>query len=161
MTAFQTPDKIPPQSQPQHSKFPARVSNIVPMQSSSYNPMRVIEEFVWLNYHDPDWNEGSCCGSLVVHWSPFEFMREQYGTRSVTLGQVLTISGSQLQAQATTCEDYMRCTWPSSGLRNLELIQRAFSIPSHRSQGENALAISFSPSTIDWLTHSQNDLMTR
>ena len=79
---------------------------------------------------------GDQCQALFhVEWNPFEFMKNQFGEDRIQLGQVLTISGSEHCVQATTCEDYVRTTWPHSGLQFLELMQDAFSSPLHRSQG--------------------------
>ena len=75
--------------------------------------------------------------SFHVEWNLFEFMKSQFGGDRVQLRQVLTITGSEHCAQATTCEEYVRTTWPYSGLQFLGLIQDVFSSPNHVSQSTN------------------------
>ena len=79
---------------------------------------------------------GNCSqASFTMAWNPFEFMRTQYNDSRVQLGQVLTISGTGLCAQAATCKEYMRYVWGSSGLDLLKLLQDAFSRTDHKSKG--------------------------
>lgn len=50
--------------------------------------------------------------------------RDEIGLR-MNLESTVVLVGSATCAQATTCASYMRQTWPSSGLRNLQLINKA------------------------------------
>ena len=62
-----------------------------------------------------------------VNWSIVEFMRSQYGTKSPNIGAVVTLTGSALYAQATTCAEYVKTTWPNSGPAFLELLEAGLS----------------------------------
>jgi hypothetical protein len=53
--------------------------------------------------------------SFRVDWSPANYMRAQYGENFPSIGEVIAITGSVLYAQATTCKEYIKQTWPSSG----------------------------------------------
>jgi hypothetical protein len=64
--------------------------------------------------------------SLELWWQPRQFIHDQYdGCAPPLLGSVITISGSEGDAYADTCEGYVRMTWPLSGSRVLNLIERA------------------------------------
>jgi hypothetical protein len=58
-----------------------------------------------------------------VNWPVFDFMCSQYGTNFPNIGAVVTLTGSALYAQATTCAEYVKTTWPSSGPAFLELLE--------------------------------------
>ncbi|KAH6851639.1 hypothetical protein B0T12DRAFT_484146 [Alternaria alternata] len=66
------------------------------------------------------------CGSYVsnidVHWSIEWFMHDQYGEDLPRFGSVVTLTGSSLFAQASTCADYIKVTWPHTGMFFLELL---------------------------------------
>jgi hypothetical protein len=47
-----------------------------------------------------------------VDWSIVDFMCSQYGTNFPNIGAVVTLTGSALYAQATTCAEYVKTTWP-------------------------------------------------
>jgi hypothetical protein len=65
--------------------------------------------------------------SLCLPWQPREFMHQQYENPDVVvlLGDVITISGSSVNAFASTCETYILQTWPKHGPFVLELVERA------------------------------------
>lgn len=45
--------------------------------------------------------------------------------RGQALGAVLTLTGSAIDAQAVTCQQYMKQTWPSSGIETLRAVEEA------------------------------------
>jgi hypothetical protein len=57
-----------------------------------------------------------------VNWTLTEFMLFQYGREFPSLGSVIVLVGSALYAQATTCADYVKTTWPRTGLFLIELL---------------------------------------
>lgn len=65
--------------------------------------------------------------SLCLPWQPREFMRQQFENPDVVvlLGDVITISGSSVNAFASTCEIYILQTWPKHGPFVLGLVELA------------------------------------
>lgn len=64
--------------------------------------------------------------SLVMKWDLAHFMESQYpGNNKAMLGSVITLTGSALCAQATTCSDYVSKTWPQHGPEIIALLERA------------------------------------
>jgi hypothetical protein len=48
-----------------------------------------------------------------VKWSPSDFMRRQFGDdASRSIGSVIVLTGTSLNAQATTCREFMSKHWP-------------------------------------------------
>ena len=70
-----------------------------------------------------------------VHWDPVAFLVEQdYDQPSDSeIGQAVTITGSRSDAQALSCREYMKQTWPRTGDRILRLLQSL--LPSRQSSG--------------------------
>ena len=53
---------------------------------------------------------------FLIRWAPKKFLRDQYGSGSECfLREVITLTGSNTNAQAASCADYMHQTWPWSG----------------------------------------------
>ena len=74
--------------------------------------------------------------SLFMDWDLPRFMRSQFiDDNEASLASVITLSGSVLYAQATTCSEYVRNTWPSQGARILRLFQHAFEAENHEAKG--------------------------
>ncbi|KAJ8126681.1 hypothetical protein O1611_g6957 [Lasiodiplodia mahajangana] len=66
-----------------------------------------------------------------IDWDPLSFLVKQFeGRTHDILGSTLTLTGSFHNAQAVTCMDYMRQTWPSSGEHTVRLLNEALSKPS-------------------------------
>jgi hypothetical protein len=66
---------------------------------------------------------------FYMDWSLAEFMRFQYGEELPSLGEVVVITGSALYAQATTCEKYIKQTWPKSGMFLVQALDDALQKP--------------------------------
>ena len=62
--------------------------------------------------------------TFTAPWDPVSFVEEQgYDTEvEDLLGKVITLTGSSEDAQATTCEQYLCQTWPSTGMHMLRII---------------------------------------
>ncbi|CAO2653455.1 Nn.00g028660.m01.CDS01 [Neocucurbitaria sp. VM-36] len=60
---------------------------------------------------------------FTLHWSAREYVCSQYGEKVPHLGSVVVITGSTLYAQATTCAEYIKSTWPKSGHLFVELLE--------------------------------------
>lgn len=67
------------------------------------------------------------CVDFLVDWDPFLFVQEQEYNSPLaeTLPFVIALTGYGNNVQATTCEEYMRQTWPESGPLFLSFLQRA------------------------------------
>ncbi|OAL21666.1 hypothetical protein AYO20_11338 [Fonsecaea nubica] len=62
--------------------------------------------------------------TLYMNWRFFGFLREQFGEADIKVDSVVTLTGSVLFAQATTCGDYIRTTWPRNASFFIGLLQR-------------------------------------
>ena len=60
-----------------------------------------------------------------MDWPLASHMRFQYGEQFPSIGEVIVITGSALYAQATTCEEYIRQTWPKSGMVLVQALDAA------------------------------------
>lgn len=65
--------------------------------------------------------------SIKAPWQPRQFFRQQYGHLSIPplFRSVITLSGSDQDAYAATCQGYAQWLWPSFGSRIISLIQSA------------------------------------
>jgi hypothetical protein len=63
--------------------------------------------------------------TFTAPWNPVSFIEEQgYGPElDDILGKVITLTGSSGDVQATTCKQYLRQTWPSTGKHMLHIIE--------------------------------------
>ena len=70
-------------------------------------------------------SEGVAVGYLV-NWDVLSFLKVQgySGSRAAALAEALTVTGSCTDAQTLSCEEYLRQTWPSTGLYTLRLLQK-------------------------------------
>lgn len=59
-----------------------------------------------------------------IEWAPLSFiMEQQYKDTSEIMDKIITITGSANCAQALTCTQYLRQTWPSSGDATIRLVK--------------------------------------
>jgi hypothetical protein len=61
-----------------------------------------------------------------IRWSIEKFIQDQYREDMPRFGSVLTLTGSALYAQASTCANYIEMTWPSTGTFFLELLDAIY-----------------------------------
>ncbi|KAH8697125.1 hypothetical protein BGW36DRAFT_296399 [Talaromyces proteolyticus] len=63
--------------------------------------------------------------SFMVDWDPIAFLREEEYAEEPedAIERVITLTGSTVSAQASTCGRYLRQTWPSTGEQILKLIK--------------------------------------
>lgn len=59
---------------------------------------------------------------LRVHWDLRDFVSQELDTTD-QISDMITLTGTLSQAQALTCEAYMRQTWPQSGSQMLEAVK--------------------------------------
>ena len=79
-------------------------------------------------------NKNKCL--LTMEWDLLGFMKSQYPDNdNAELGSVITLSGTVLHAQATTCLDYAQQTWPSHGSEVVMAFQSAIDSRERRAQG--------------------------
>lgn len=69
-----------------------------------------------------------------IDWNLLEFLRkQQYDTDEESMVEsAIAITGSALNAQALTCLEYMKMTWPTTGPEVLRSLQKAVSSTSVR-----------------------------
>lgn len=78
----------------------------------------------------------SCKICFDVEWDLLAFLRdEEYENVDTVLGRVITLTGSPVKAQATSCLQYLQQTWPSGGHELLNILQEAVGNDSHTSKG--------------------------
>ncbi|KAL7628657.1 hypothetical protein AAE478_000172 [Parahypoxylon ruwenzoriense] len=72
----------------------------------------------------------------TIDWDVLEFLRGQdYDTSDAdVLDNIITLTGSRIDAQALSCRDYMEQAWPSTGLQTLQLIREILRNEEHRSK---------------------------
>ncbi|KLU82357.1 hypothetical protein MAPG_01429 [Magnaporthiopsis poae ATCC 64411] len=66
-----------------------------------------------------------CMATFVVNWEPFTFLEEQGYAEPPedAISNAVTVTGSSVDAQATTVAQYLAQTWPGIGLDVLSKIQ--------------------------------------
>jgi hypothetical protein len=86
-----------------------------------------------LNASGPE-SDGIYSAHYVISWKPLKFLREQsyQKGRKQAIGEIITVTGSAIDAQAMTCAQYMNQTWPLSGVETLGALQAAMAAPFHR-----------------------------
>lgn len=77
---------------------------------------------------------------VCVHWELREFLSKEFEATD-DISEMTALTGNLTQAQALTCGDYMRQTWPQSGLQTLEAVKHV--VKNEKSCKSTAL-ISFS-----------------
>jgi hypothetical protein len=86
-----------------------------------------------LNVSNPP-SDGIYSADYLISWRPLEFLREQNYQKgeNQAIGEIITVTGSAIDAQAMTCAQYMNQTWPLSGNETLGALQAAIASPFHR-----------------------------
>ncbi|KAL8948017.1 MAG: hypothetical protein Q9222_005759 [Ikaeria aurantiellina] len=75
--------------------------------------------------------------ALTLDWDPIHFLKTQFLLeREATLGSTITLTGSALCAQATTCLGYVSSTWPDYGSKVLHVFERAVNAKHHIFKGQ-------------------------
>jgi hypothetical protein len=69
-----------------------------------------------------------------ISWPIVDIMRSQYGANFANVGAVITLTGTTLNAQATTCAEYFKTTWPVTGTVLLDLLETGLSKLRHAHQ---------------------------
>ncbi|KAK6828387.1 hypothetical protein PG987_011728 [Apiospora arundinis] len=102
------------------------------------DPMEAIRETVlkWLPSEtriSRDTSSPTATAQYIAHWDILHFLQEQdYGIpHHDALAGVITLTGSCVDAQASTCLDYMSQTWPMTGQPTVQLLQRLLKSPGH------------------------------
>lgn len=64
----------------------------------------------------------------TLNWEVSAFFRQQKYTvsKAEALAGAITITGTSVDAQALSCQDYLNQTWPYTGLRILKMLQVSF-----------------------------------
>jgi len=60
-----------------------------------------------------------------IVWSPISFLSRQFPhTSAPALGEIIVLNGAQVDAQASTCAQYIQQTWTATGVEILRLLER-------------------------------------
>jgi hypothetical protein len=89
-----------------------------------------IQAIVLDNVHSSD----TACwttAEFLAKWDVMGFMRSQY-SKLPSVASIVVLTGSALYAQATTCGDYVRTNWPTTGPIVLDLIDKALASKAER-----------------------------
>jgi hypothetical protein len=78
-----------------------------------------------------------CRVSFWIHWNISEFMHSQYN-KPVPVATVVALTGSALNAQATTCGEYIRTNWPTIGPAFLDIIDESLASKHHETIRANS-----------------------
>ena len=79
---------------------------------------------------------GTVTANLDIDWDLLGFMKTQYhDNRNARLGSVITLTGTALRAQATTCSEYSQKTWPAQGSNVISAFQKAIDSSICHAQG--------------------------
>lgn len=75
---------------------------------------------------------------FVIDWDLRSFLESQeYGVSlEKALENAITLTGTMMNAQALSCQEYMDQTWPSSGHRIVQLLQEALGSSNLSSNGK-------------------------
>jgi hypothetical protein len=70
--------------------------------------------------------------SFQIAWNPISFLTQQYkdGSRQ-EIDKIITLTGSAVDAQATTVGYYIRQVWPEIGIQVLRTVQAVIVQPEH------------------------------
>ncbi|KAH6712444.1 hypothetical protein BKA61DRAFT_736846 [Leptodontidium sp. MPI-SDFR-AT-0119] len=69
------------------------------------------------NQHNKQNYRSTYEADFEMQWSPKDFVEEQFPqNRNQPLGAVIVLCGSEINAQALTCSEYMLQVWPKTGL---------------------------------------------
>jgi hypothetical protein len=82
--------------------------------------------------------------NLEIEWSPFPFLRAQKSPDAFELliEQILCVTGTCQEAQATMVREYMAQTWPITGNATFDVIRNLVSIPEgHETSCESTLVV--------------------
>ena len=81
-----------------------------------------------------------------IEWEPVSFLTEQYPFHTTRIEDVISLTGSDPNAQAATCAQYMRQTWPITGSENLRALSTAIEL-ARLKQSDGASDCIMKPST--------------
>jgi hypothetical protein len=111
-------DPLPPSSQP---RIPSRIDSSTSGQMIRSVVLKGIAETSLPH------------AIFSIHWDLRAFIREQYENEPISIGSIITLSGSAIVAQATTCQHYLEANWPFYGSTVLHLLEKAFKSPDNAS----------------------------
>ncbi|KUJ14213.1 uncharacterized protein LY89DRAFT_720573 [Mollisia scopiformis] len=118
------------------------VSRLTPRQGETVEEIRnsIIEEISRsANFRERVSSGSTFSAFFQISWDPLFFLTEQYNTQNLPpIRDVITLSGNAIDAQATTCGQYVQQVWSDIGLEVLEAIQGA--VHDSRSSCKSILA---------------------
>ena len=124
-------------STPPTSVLPSSQSNI-PYAASAYPDENVIQTIRSRLLVALDRDSAKVELSISIPCNIRLFMDQQFAGSNSDLGRVVTLSGSAVYGQATTCSDYVRSHWPLQGLWVLSILQDAFDSKEKTVEGKKS-----------------------
>lgn len=104
----------------------------IAIASSNIDPCKSIHDWVYGNFPliqvDPLGTHAHFSTSLEIFWDIQSFLSQQYEIMPDSIGKVITISGTAVHAQASTCSDYVHSHWPSYGPMVIDAVQAALDL---------------------------------
>ena len=120
------------------------------------------KSITWKRVHRGLRKEKTLRGSLAMDWDLLGFIKHQYSdVENVDLGSVITLSGTVLHAQATTCSEYARKTWPSQGPMVIAAFQSAIDSREHTCKGSSTPPCHLKNSILCILTFASLDTQSK
>ena len=117
---------------PESPPTPVVVKTITAKSVSPNNRMGLIDSTVFREIE----RSGTVAVNLHIDWNLLDFMKTQYHDNgNAKLGSVITLSGTVLHAQATTCSEYAQKTWPAQGSNVVMAFQTAIDSSLRKAQG--------------------------
>ena len=117
-------------------RLAAAARGILPAKDVNSQALGKMEEIKLSLLQGLELQENKKCHAFYkVEWPLGAFIRSQNMDADTPIGRVVTITGSAVDCRATTCEEYLSTTWPSRGLRFLDLLQYALDSTDNESQG--------------------------
>ena len=89
-----------------------------------------------------------------IEWEPVIFLTEQYPSTTTRIENVISLTGSDPNAQAATCAQYMHQTWPIAGSETLRALSTAIEL-ARLKQSDGSSDCIMKPST-----HTYSDPLT-
>jgi hypothetical protein len=83
-----------------------------------------ILEKIRLRIVQRNFGNDNMAATFRVGWNPKDFMRRQFGkSHWASIGSVIVLNGTSLNAQATTCKEYLQEHWPTTSPGLLKCIE--------------------------------------
>jgi hypothetical protein len=95
-----------------------------------------ILEKIRLKVVQRNFGNDNMAATFRVGWNPKDFMRRQFGKSYLaSIGSVIVLNGTSLNAQATTCKEYLQEHWPTTSPGLLKCIEDSMNERKNTTKG--------------------------